>query len=200
MVTLQASSSSKLRQGARKPLAIGSTAPPARHGARRCPSLQQQQQQRASTLRVDASSSSQPVTPGGGGVRRGPDAGEAPARSAKASASASASMAELGVADLIGSLYARVLSSAVPPLVPPLVPEAVIQEVEHKLEADMKTVGVTLAAILGVITFWRGVWSLLDHLVGDSVLGDVGCSVVGLAIVLYIRLSGSRLANFWPPS
>ncbi|EFJ47654.1 hypothetical protein VOLCADRAFT_104975 [Volvox carteri f. nagariensis] len=80
------------------------------------------------------------------------------------------------------------------------VPEDVIAEFEHKLEADLQTVGVTLLAILGVIIFWRGVWALLDHFVGDSVVGDICCIIVGLTIVLYIRLSGMKIASFWPPS
>ncbi|GLC42284.1 hypothetical protein PLESTF_001144100 [Pleodorina starrii] len=80
------------------------------------------------------------------------------------------------------------------------VPEDVIAEFEHKLEADLQTVGVTLTAILGVIIFWRGVWALLDHFIGDSVVGDVCCIIVGLTIVLYIRLSGMKIASFWPPS
>ncbi|GIL80493.1 hypothetical protein Vretimale_16078 [Volvox reticuliferus] len=80
------------------------------------------------------------------------------------------------------------------------VPEDVIADFEHKLEADLQTVGVTLTAILGVIIFWRGVWALLDHFVGDSVVGDICCIIVGLTIVLYIRLSGMKIASFWPPS
>lgn len=44
------------------------------------------------------------------------------------------------------------------------------------------------------------VQALLDHFVGDSVFGDVCCIIVGLSIVLYIRLSGFRLASFWPNS
>ncbi|GFR41624.1 hypothetical protein Agub_g2351 [Astrephomene gubernaculifera] len=85
------------------------------------------------------------------------------------------------------------------PIINP-VPEDVIAEFEHKLEADLQTVGVTLTAILGVIIFWRGVWSLLDHFLGDSVVGDICCIIVGLTIVLYIRLSGMKIASFWPPS
>ncbi|PNW84093.1 hypothetical protein CHLRE_04g220633v5 [Chlamydomonas reinhardtii] len=80
------------------------------------------------------------------------------------------------------------------------VPEDVITDFEHKLEADLQTVGVTLTAILGVIIFWRGVWALLDHFIGDSVVGDICCIIVGLTIVLYIRLSGMKIASFWPPS
>ncbi|KAG2423166.1 hypothetical protein HXX76_010934 [Chlamydomonas incerta] len=80
------------------------------------------------------------------------------------------------------------------------VPEDVISDFEHKLEADLQTVGVTLTAILGVIIFWRGVWALLDHFIGDSVVGDICCVIVGLTIVLYIRLSGMKIASFWPPS
>lgn len=82
----------------------------------------------------------------------------------------------------------------------PTVPQLVIDEFEHKLEADLQTVAVTITAILGVIVFWRGVWSLLDHFIGDSVLGDLCCIVVGLSIVLYIRLAGLKIASFWPPS
>lgn len=52
-----------------------------------------------------------------------------------------------------------------------------------------------------VIIFWRGVWSLLDYFMGDSLLGDICCIVVGLSIVLWIRLSGVKVApTFWPPS
>jgi hypothetical protein len=43
------------------------------------------------------------------------------------------------------------------------VPTDVLAEFEHKLEADLKTVGVTLTAVTGVIIFWRGIWSLLDY-------------------------------------
>ncbi|PNH03166.1 hypothetical protein TSOC_010794 [Tetrabaena socialis] len=80
------------------------------------------------------------------------------------------------------------------------IPEDVLEEFEHKLEADLQTVGVTLTAVMGVIIFWRGVWSLLDHFIGDSVLGDVACVIAGLTIILYIRLTGMKIASFWPPS
>jgi hypothetical protein len=92
------------------------------------------------------------------------------------------------------------ISTRLPKVLEAAVPEDVLREFEHKLEADVQTVGVTLTAILGVIIFWRGVWSLLDHFLGDSIFGDISCTVVGLAIVLYIRLSGAKLASFWPPS
>lgn len=83
----------------------------------------------------------------------------------------------------------------------PPVPRSVLTEFEHKLEADLTTVGVTLTAVLGVIIFWRGVWALLDHYIGDSVFGDICCMIVGLIIVLWIRLSGAKIApTFWPPS
>eukprot|EP00877_Chromochloris_zofingiensis_P007724 jgi/Chrzof1/3204/Cz12g15220.t1 len=83
----------------------------------------------------------------------------------------------------------------------PSVPPDLLREFEHKLEADLKTVGVTLTAVTGVIIFWRGVWSLLDSIVGDSVFGDICCIFVGLIIVLWIRLSGVKVAStFWPPS
>lgn len=83
---------------------------------------------------------------------------------------------------------------------PPAVPSEVLGEFEHKLEADVQTVAVTLAAIMGVIVFWRGVWSLLDHFIGDSVFGDFCCVIVGLSIVFWIRLSGFKIASFWPNS
>ena len=53
-------------------------------------------------------------------------------------------------------------------------------------------------AVAGVITWWRGVWALLDHYIGDSVFGHVMCIVLGLMIILYIRFSGFKLANFFP--
>ncbi|KIZ02938.1 hypothetical protein MNEG_5018 [Monoraphidium neglectum] len=83
---------------------------------------------------------------------------------------------------------------------PPPVPTDVLLEFEQKLEADISSVGLTLTAVTGVIIFWRGVWSLLDYYMGDSVLGDVCCIIVGLTIVLWIRLSGAKVAtSFWPP-
>jgi hypothetical protein len=57
---------------------------------------------------------------------------------------------------------------------------------------------LTLTAVTGVIIYWRGVWALLDHFIGDSVLGDICCMIVGLTLVLWIRLSGAKVANFWP--
>jgi len=83
----------------------------------------------------------------------------------------------------------------------PPMPRDVLEEFEHKLEADIKTVAVTLTAVTGVIIFWRGVWSLLDYYIGDSVFGDICCIFVGLIIVLWIRLSGVKVSpTFWPPS
>ena len=61
----------------------------------------------------------------------------------------------------------------------------------------MRVVGNTILAVSAVITFWRGLWSLLDHYVGDSELGDVVCMLTGLGIILYIRLARLRLGNFW---
>lgn len=70
-----------------------------------------------------------------------------------------------------------------------------------QLEADLQSVAVTLTAVTGVIIFWRGVWSLLDTLMGDSLFGDICCIIVGLTVVMGIRLSGVKVANsFWPPS
>jgi len=96
-----------------------------------------------------------------------------------------------------------------------------------KLEGDLKSVGATLMAgigtqamlmqamlmsklpiiipfpfhgfpLSGVITWWRGVWALLDHYIGDSVFGHVLCVVLGLMIILYVRFAGLKLANFFP--
>ncbi|KAI8473658.1 MAG: hypothetical protein J3K34DRAFT_518776 [Monoraphidium minutum] len=84
-------------------------------------------------------------------------------------------------------------------LMPPIPTDALLA-FEQKLEADIVSVFLTLTAVTGVIIFWRGVWSLLDHFMGDSVLGDICCIIVGLTIVLWIRLSGAKVAtSFWPP-
>lgn len=59
----------------------------------------------------------------------------------------------------------------------------------------------TLCALAaGVITWWRGVWALLDHFLGDSLFGDCMCIFSGLLIILYLRFSGAKLTNFFPPS
>eukprot|EP00882_Tetradesmus_deserticola_P003599 GHRQ01003810.1.p1 GENE.GHRQ01003810.1~~GHRQ01003810.1.p1 ORF type:complete len:199 (+),score=51.50 GHRQ01003810.1:129-725(+) len=79
------------------------------------------------------------------------------------------------------------------------VPKDVLREFEHKLEADLQSVAVTVTAVTGVIIYWRGVWSLLDYMMGDSLFGDICCIIVGLTIVLAIRLSGVKVASsFWP--
>jgi hypothetical protein len=79
------------------------------------------------------------------------------------------------------------------------VPKDVLREFEHKLEADLQSVAVTVTAVTGVIIYWRGVWSLLDNVMGDSLFGDICCIIVGLTIVLAIRLSGVKVASsFWP--
>jgi hypothetical protein len=57
------------------------------------------------------------------------------------------------------------------------VPPDALLEFESKLESDLQSVAVTLTAVTGVIIYWRGVWSLLDALLGDSLLGDVCCIV-----------------------
>ena len=81
------------------------------------------------------------------------------------------------------------------------VPPDVLREFEHKLEADVKLVAATLTAVTGVIIYWRGVWSLIDHTLGDTIFGDVCCIFVGLGTVLWIRVSGVKVApNLWPPS
>jgi hypothetical protein len=77
-------------------------------------------------------------------------------------------------------------------------PNDFLQEFERRLEADVATIAATVTAVTGVIFFWRGVWSLLDHFIGDSVSGDVGCCVLGLCIIFWIRISGARLGTFWP--
>jgi hypothetical protein len=91
--------------------------------------------------------------------------------------------------------------SSPPPLTPePLTPPDLLVEFERKLEADLRSVGATIVAVSGVIVYWRGVWSLLDHVLGDSVFGDVACVVLGLLTVLGVRLSGAKLSSFWPSS
>lgn len=69
---------------------------------------------------------------------------------------------------------------------------------EEQLEADLITTGTTLVAILGVICFWRGVWSLLVFYIGDNPIGDLSCVLAGFAIILGIRLSGLKVGSFWP--
>lgn len=77
-------------------------------------------------------------------------------------------------------------------------PESVVKEFEHKLEADIVTVFYTLFTVVGVITFWRGIWAALDHIFGDSLFGDFVCTIVGLSMVMWIRLAGIKIAKFWP--
>ncbi|KIZ06600.1 hypothetical protein MNEG_1353 [Monoraphidium neglectum] len=82
----------------------------------------------------------------------------------------------------------------------PLLPGPVLFQFQKQLTADVSSVGLTLAAVTGVIVYWRGVWSLLDYCLGDSVLGAACCVAAGLTMVMWIRLSGAKVAtSFWPP-
>eukprot|EP00195_Chlamydomonas_chlamydogama_P015153 CAMPEP_0202911534 /NCGR_PEP_ID=MMETSP1392-20130828/55244_1 /ASSEMBLY_ACC=CAM_ASM_000868 /TAXON_ID=225041 /ORGANISM="Chlamydomonas chlamydogama, Strain SAG 11-48b" /LENGTH=123 /DNA_ID=CAMNT_0049602083 /DNA_START=317 /DNA_END=688 /DNA_ORIENTATION=- len=94
----------------------------------------------------------------------------------------------------------RTDSIAPPSLSPEYVPEAVIKEFESKLQSDLTSVGATVFAGIGVITWWRGVWALLDHYVGDSVVGHWACIITGLMIIMYVRVAGYKLTNLFPPS
>ncbi|MEW5307754.1 MAG: hypothetical protein WDW36_010130 [Sanguina aurantia] len=76
----------------------------------------------------------------------------------------------------------------------------VIKEIEHKLESDIQTAGATIFAVIAVITFQHGIWSMLDRIFPDSLLGDAACALVGLTMILWIRISGIKLAKFWPAS
>ncbi|KAG1678174.1 hypothetical protein FOA52_016111 [Chlamydomonas sp. UWO 241] len=71
---------------------------------------------------------------------------------------------------------------------------------QTKLQADLQSIGATLFAGVGVIVWWRGVWALLDHYIEDSVFGHWMCIFTGLLIIVYIRLAGFKLTNFFPPS
>jgi hypothetical protein len=53
-------------------------------------------------------------------------------------------------------------------------------EFEKRLEADLGTVFNTLVALFAVVSYWRGIWALLDNLFGDSVAGDLACVLMGL--------------------
>jgi hypothetical protein len=114
---------------------------------------------------------------------------QAAAASAPASPQAAAADA---AATAVAEAAAEAAAAAAAELPPP-VPTDVLLEFEQKLEADITSVLLTLTAVTGVIIFWRGVWSLLDHYMGDSVLGDVCCVIAGLTIVLWIRLSGAKV-------
>lgn len=71
-------------------------------------------------------------------------------------------------------------------------------EFEKRLEADLQTVANTLLALFAVVSYWRGIWALLDHVFGDNPLGDFVCVLMGLGIIIYIRLTGLRIGSFWP--
>lgn len=53
-------------------------------------------------------------------------------------------------------------------------------EFERRLEADLQTVFNTLLALFAVVSFWRGIWALLDYVFQDDPLGDLACVFMGL--------------------
>ncbi|EFJ52158.1 hypothetical protein VOLCADRAFT_116195 [Volvox carteri f. nagariensis] len=78
----------------------------------------------------------------------------------------------------------------------PPFPPTLLQDMEAKLEADLTTVGVTILFAVGFISLEFGINDLIEHYFGDSLLSDVVCVWVGLAVVFWVRLSKMRLMRF----
>ncbi|GIL43022.1 hypothetical protein Vafri_827 [Volvox africanus] len=78
---------------------------------------------------------------------------------------------------------------------PPL-PPSLLQDIEAKLEGDLVTIAVTIIFAVGFISLEFGVNDLIDHYFGDSLLSDVVCVWVGLAVVFGVKLSKARLMRF----
>lgn len=74
---------------------------------------------------------------------------------------------------------------------------AAVVQAEQRLEASLPSIGATIAFMVGVIILEFGVQGLLDHYLGDSVLGSVACILVGLGIVLWIKLAGLQVSTLW---
>lgn len=66
------------------------------------------------------------------------------------------------------------------------------------MNSDFRSLGVTTLAFTGVVTFWRGFWTVLDDFVGESLSGHILCAFLGLGIVLWLRISGAQMAKIWP--
>ncbi|GIL72946.1 hypothetical protein Vretimale_4594 [Volvox reticuliferus] len=78
---------------------------------------------------------------------------------------------------------------------PPL-PPTLLQDIEAKLEGDLITIAVTIIFAVGFISLEFGVNDLIEHYFGDSLLSDVVCVWVGLAVVFWVKLSKARLMRF----
>lgn len=78
----------------------------------------------------------------------------------------------------------------------PIVPATLLQDIEKKLEADVATIGWTILFAVGFITLEFGVNDLIEHFWGDTLLSDVVCVFVGLAVVFWIRIKRYRLVRF----
>lgn len=64
--------------------------------------------------------------------------------------------------------------------------DAVRQALEDR-RFDVRANFFTLVAIIGVILYWRGVWTLWDKLVGMSLASEIACIAVGLFIIVLFR-------------
>lgn len=82
----------------------------------------------------------------------------------------------------------------------PVIKPTLLQDIEARLEADVSTVLITIVFAVGVIMVEFGVQSLLDHYLGESIVGMIGCIVGGLSVVLYFKIAGYRIARFWSSS
>lgn len=83
------------------------------------------------------------------------------------------------------------------PLQTDLVRSDIVLEREEVVRYDFLTLCTTVCFALGIIMIEYGVQGLLDHYLGDSVVGGIGCIAVGLAIILNIRLSGYKLVKLF---
>jgi len=74
---------------------------------------------------------------------------------------------------------------------------SIIRLVETKLHTDMKTLGLTILFSLAIILVNWGVEGLWDIAFGESIVGAIWCQAVGMAMIVYVRLSGIKLLRLW---
>ncbi|KAK9817443.1 hypothetical protein WJX74_006404 [Apatococcus lobatus] len=76
--------------------------------------------------------------------------------------------------------------------------EGVFMDPDMNMRFDVTANVNTLFALVGVIFFWRGVWTLWDVGLGDSMGSEIGGVVLGLVIMAIIRWRKLPLAEGLP--
>lgn len=79
-------------------------------------------------------------------------------------------------------------------------PRALLRAAERRLGGDLPTAALSLAPVVALIAYERGVQDLLDDVFGDSPAGGAACMLIGVGLVVGVKLTGARWTALWDVS